>query len=132
MIEELVARWHQVVENRDTAALDTLLADEVVFHSPVVHTPQAGKMLTRLYLQAAMEVLSAGDFRYVGQWYATDSAVLEFRTEVEGIEIDGIDMITWNADGKITEFKVMVRPLKAINMLHEAMRRRLETIAASS
>lgn len=122
----VIERWHRLVAERDMAALDALLADEVVFHSPVVHTPQAGKPLTRMYLQAAMHVLGNENFRYVGEWYGASSAVLEFRTEVDGIEIDGIDMITWDDEERIIEFKVMVRPLQAINLLHELMRRMLE------
>lgn len=117
----VIERWHRLVADRDMAALDELLAEEVVFHSPVVHTPQAGKPLTRMYLQAAMHVLGNGHFRYVGEWYAPRGAVLEFRTRLDDIEIDGIDMISWNDEGRITEFKVMVRPLKAINLLHRLM-----------
>lgn len=121
----VIERWHRLVAERDMAALDALLADEVVFHSPVVHTPQAGKPLTRMYLQAAMHVLGNEHFRYVGEWYAPRGAVLEFRTRMDDIEIDGIDMISWNDEGRITEFKVMVRPLKAINLLHRLMAERL-------
>lgn len=126
----VIERWHRLVADRDMAALDAILADEVVFHSPVVHTPQAGKPLTRMYLQAAMHVLGNEHFRYVGEWYGASSTVLEFRTRVEGIEIDGIDMISWGDQGRITEFKVMVRPLKAVNLLHELMRRMLEAAQA--
>lgn len=122
----VIEHWHRVVAERDMAGLDALLADDVVFHSPVVHTPQAGKGLTRMYLQAAMHVLGNDDFRYVGEWYAPRGAVLEFRTRLDDIEIDGIDMISWDDDGRITEFKVMVRPLKAVNLLHALMRRMLE------
>lgn len=111
-------------------ALDALLADEAVFHSPVVHTPQTGKQLTRMYLQAAMHVLGNTHFRYVGEWYAPGGAVLEFRTVVDGIEIDGVDMISWDETERITEFKVMVRPLKAINLLHELMAKRLAAPSA--
>jgi len=126
----VIERWHRLVADRDMAALDALLSDEVVFHSPVVHTPQAGKPLTRMYLQAAMHVLGNAHFRYVGEWYGASSAVLEFRTRVDGIEIDGVDMITWDDHARITAFKVMVRPLKAINLLHERMRRLLEAAQA--
>lgn len=126
----VIERWHRVVGDRDMAGLDALLADDVVFHSPVVHTPQAGKPLTRMYLQAAMHVLGNENFRYVGEWYAPRGAVLEFRTRLDDIEIDGVDMISWDDEGRITEFKVMVRPLKAINLLHELMRRMLEAAQA--
>jgi SnoaL-like domain len=120
-----IEQWHQVVKSRDPLALQQLLADEVVFVSPVVHTPQVGKALTFAYLRAATQVLNNDSFRYLNHWYNTDSAVLEFECTVEGITVNGIDMIHWNAAGKIDHFKVMVRPLKAINKLHELMGREL-------
>lgn len=125
MIDGL-ARWHDYMASSDKAALDALLADDVVFESPVVHTPQAGKAITMKYLGAASEVLGGSGFRYVGEWRADRSAILEFENEIEGIRINGIDMIWWNEDGLITRFKVMVRPLKAINLLHRMMGEQLE------
>ena len=122
---DTIARWHAIAEKRDGAALHELLAEDVVFHSPVVHTPQKGRAITHKYLMAAFHVLANASFRYVGEWRAENSAVLEFKTTVEGIEIDGVDMIEWDADGRITQFKVMARPLKAINMLHAQMAQRL-------
>jgi hypothetical protein len=116
-----IENWHKAMERREPAALDALLADDVVFQSPVVHTPQVGKAVTKLYLTAAMHVLGNDDFRYVGEWFGPTSAVLEFETAIDGIKINGIDMIGWNDAGQITSFKVMVRPLKAINKLHEMM-----------
>ena len=105
----------------DPALLDALLAEDVVFESPVVHTPQAGKALTTGYLRAAAQVLGNSTFRYLNEWYAEGSAVLEFACEIDGISINGVDMIFWGTDGRITRFKVMVRPLKAINLLHQMM-----------
>lgn len=116
-----IERWHQVVKSRDPKALRELLADDVVFHSPVVHTPQVGRPITETYLLAAMQVLNNDSFRYVGEWSGPDSAVLEFVCSVDGVEVDGIDMIHWNAAGRIDRFKVMVRPLKAIQKVHERM-----------
>lgn len=116
-----IENWHKAMKARDASKLDTLLANEVIFQSPVVHSPQVGKAITKVYLTAAMEVLGNDSFRYVGEWYGDTSAVLEFETEIDGIKINGIDMIAWNAAGQITNFKVMVRPLKAINKLHEMM-----------
>jgi hypothetical protein len=120
-----IEQWHQVVKSRDPRALQQLLADEVVFVSPVVHTPQVGKALTFAYLQAATQVLNNASFRYLNHWVGANSAVLEFECVVEGITVNGIDMIHWNGAGKIDHFKVMVRPLKAINKLHEMMGREL-------
>jgi hypothetical protein len=121
-----IATWHQIVQTRDLAGLQRLLADNVVFESPVVHTPQAGKPVTALYLQAAMHVLVNSSFRYVNEWHGPDSSVLEFETTCEGVLINGVDMIRWNAQGQISHFKVMVRPLKAVNKLHELMGRMLQ------
>ncbi len=121
-----IERWHQVVTTRDMALLSDLLDDDVVFLSPVVHTPQQGKALTTAYLTAAMHTLNNDSFRYLSQWYGTRSAVLEFATELEGIQINGVDIIEWNDAGRIIRFKVMVRPLKAINLLHQMMGRALD------
>jgi ketosteroid isomerase-like protein len=116
-----VEQWHAYMAAPDAAALGAMLADDVVFESPVVHTPQRGKAVTLKYLGAAAKVLGGEGFRYVGEWHADGSVILEFETEIDGIRINGIDMIWWNAGGQITRFKVMVRPLKAINMLHAMM-----------
>lgn len=120
-MKENLQRWYDFFENHDTKALSDMLADDVVFHSPVVHTPQAGKALTFMYLSAAGNVLGNGGFRYVSEYFSENGAVIEFNTEIDGISIDGIDMITWNADNKISEFKVMLRPLKAVHKVHEMM-----------
>ena len=122
--------WHEVVAQRDAEALDALLDDHVVFHSPVVHSPQKGKAITKLYLGAALSVLNNDSFRYLRQIMGPSDAVLEFTTEVQGIHINGVDLIHWNADGKIDDFKVMVRPLKAINLLHGLMKEMLERMSA--
>jgi ketosteroid isomerase-like protein len=124
-----IERWHRMLERRDPSELDALLADDVVFESPVVHTPQAGKPITLMYLRAAFDVLKNEQFRYLNEWFGDRSAVLEFATEREGIRINGVDMIWWNEAGQITRFKVMVRPLKAINLLHQMMGRTLERMA---
>jgi hypothetical protein len=107
IIHETLARWHQLVRNHDPRGLDDLLADDAVFHSPVVHTPQVGKAATRMYLAAAFQVFFNPSFRYV--------------REIAGVAINGVDMIKCDAHGKITEFKVMIRPLKAINLIHQKM-----------
>lgn len=117
----VIERWHALVANRDAAALDQMLAPEAVFESPVVHTPQVGRALTRGYLLAALSVLNNAGFRYLGEWYGDDSAVLEFETTIDGIRINGVDMIRWNHEGRIVHFKVMLRPLKAIQLVHQLM-----------
>ncbi|PKN69119.1 MAG: hypothetical protein CVU54_11445 [Deltaproteobacteria bacterium HGW-Deltaproteobacteria-12] len=128
MIENTVAAWHKLVEAKDAAGLDNILADHVVFHSPVVHTPQVGKSITKLYLYAALHVLNNDSFKYLREVISGNNAVLEFSTVIEGITINGVDMITWDADGRITDFKVMIRPLKAINLVHRMMGEMLEKI----
>ena len=113
--------WHEVARTRNVAGLDALLADEVVFHSPVVHTPQVGKQLTRLYLAAAFQVFFNESFRYVREIAGPRDAALEFQVEIDGIAVNGIDLIKWNDADRIVEFKVMIRPLKAINLFHQKM-----------
>lgn len=117
--------WHRLIEERNPAGLDEILADDVVFHSPVVHTPQQGKALTKLYLSAAIMVLGGNEFEYVREVIGESDAVLEFTAEVDGILINGVDMVHWNEDGKIDDFKVMIRPLKAVNLLHGLMKQML-------
>jgi hypothetical protein len=124
----VIDAWHQLVRTRDMAALRTLLADDVVFHSPVVHTPQRGKAITTQYLTGAMHVLNNASFRYEREIIGTHDAVLEFATEIDGVQINGVDLIRWNDAGQITDFKVMVRPLKAVNMLHQQMGAMLERL----
>lgn len=130
-MDTVIDRWHAIVRTQDAAGLDTLLADDVVFHSPVVHTPQTGKKITRLYLMAAMKVLNEpGHFVYLREVVQNNHAVLEFQTEIDGVTVNGVDMIEWNDAGQITDFKVMVRPLKAVNAIHAAMGRMLEAFKA--
>lgn len=126
MSNPTIDAWHRLVEERNVAALDDILADDVVFHSPVVHTPQKGKHLTKLYLSAAMMVLGNSSFTYVREVVGFSDAVLEFTADVGGIHVNGVDMIHWSSEGKIDDFKVMVRPLKAVNLLHQLMRQMLE------
>ena len=125
----VLEHWHRVIEQQDPALLDDLLAEDCVFYSPIVHTPQEGKAITTMYLAAAMQVLGNESFRYVREVSDDHQAVLEFEGENEGIRINGIDMFTWNDEGKIDSFKVMVRPLKAINLLHAHMKAMLEQMA---
>ena len=121
MIKSPLSTWHDIVRIRDADGLSDLLADDVVFYSPVVHTPQVGKAITTMYLAAAVHVFGNDSFRYVREIVGESDAVLEFETEIDGIIVNGADMIKWNDDGKIVEFKVMVRPLKAINLIHQKM-----------
>jgi len=114
-------RWYAYVANHDPAELRAMLDEACVFRSPVVHTPQTGKAKTFAYLAAAFEVLGGEGFRYTREFTRDRGAVLEFETELDGVTINGVDMIEWNEAGLIVDFKVMVRPLKAINLLHALM-----------
>jgi hypothetical protein len=124
-----IETWHNIVEKRDAQGLDALLADEAVFHSPVVHTPQVGKSITKKYLTAAFHVFFNESFRYVRELRGNRDAVLEFEVQLDGITVNGVDMIKWNDAGKITEFKVMLRPLKAVNLIHQKMAQALQAEA---
>ncbi len=121
MAIDTIATWHDVLTTRDAKRLDPLLADNVVFHSPVVHTPQVGKGITRLYLSAALQVFGNESFHYVREIVGANDAVLEFQVEIDGIVVNGVDMLTWDDEGRITGFKVMIRPLKAVNLIHQKM-----------
>ena len=126
MSNKTIDAWHEFVRSRDSAMFKDMLADDVQFHSPVVHTPQMGKAITLLYLEAAHDVLSNSKFKYERELIDQDFAVLEFVAEVKGIIVNGVDMIRWGDDGKITDFKVMIRPLQAINIIHQEMAARLK------
>jgi SnoaL-like domain len=121
MIEKAVHNWHQVMKTNDVVGLDALLADNAVFHSPVVHTPQVGKAITKLYLSAAFKVFYNDTFKYVRELMSDKDAILEFEVEIDGILVNGVDMITCDEEGKIVNFKVMIRPLKAVNLIHQKM-----------
>jgi SnoaL-like domain len=114
-------RWYGYMKSHDNVALWDLLDPDAVFESPVVHTPQRGRDITFKYLSSAGKVLGGAGFAYTGEWRSDNGAVLEFETEIDGIKLNGVDIIRFADDGRITHFKVMVRPLKAINLLHRLM-----------
>jgi hypothetical protein len=139
MIEAVIERWHAHLRGELAGGLDELLDDDVVFYSPIVFTPQPGKAITKLYLEAAGQTLpgdqpvpeqeagtAGGGFRYTKQVMGGDTAVLEFETTVEGKYVNGVDIIRCNDDGRIVEFRVMIRPLQAINLVHQQMAAMLE------
>lgn len=145
MIDDTLAKWKQHLRGDLPGGLDTLLHDDVVFYSPIVFTPQRGKEITTRYLEAAGQSLpgvetvqqptaagsggGGGGFRYTKEVVAGDVAVLEFETTVEGTYVNGVDIIRCDADGKIVEFRVMIRPLQAINLVHRQMGATLEAMA---
>ena len=125
---ETLQLWHDIVTTGAADRLDEVLAEDCVFHSPVVHTPQRGRALSRLYLTGAMHVFN-DSFRYTRELVDGDQVVLEFECTMDGIFINGVDIMTLDAEGLITEFKVMVRPLQAVHMLHRKMQAMLEQLA---
>jgi len=131
MIEDVIDRWHRHLAGELPGALDELLADDVVFYSPIVYTPQRGKDITTMYLLAAKQTLGAGDFRYTKQVLAGDAAVLEFETSLDGKYVNGVDIIRCNDSGEIVEFRVMIRPLQAVNAVHEQMKAMLESMEST-
>lgn len=120
--------WHDLVAAKDPTRLDALLADDVVFRSPAVFTPQEGKALTTMYLTAAVHVLGP-TLRYVKEWSDDTSAVLEFEADLDGIKVHGVDLLRWSDDGKLVSFTVMVRPMRALQRLIELMGRQLAALA---
>jgi ketosteroid isomerase-like protein len=128
VIEEAIARWHRYLAGELPGGLNELLADDVVFYSPVVYTPQRGKPVTTRYLEAASRTLAGGpegDFRYTKQVLAGDTAVLEFETSLDGTYVNGVDIVRCDDAGRIVEFRVMLRPLQGIQAVHEEMGRLL-------
>jgi len=128
MSEHPITRWHRILAQRDPCELQSWLDEDAVFFSPVVHTPQRGRALTMLYLSAAFQVLFNDSFRYVREVIGPNDAALEFETVIDGTTINGIDIISWNESGRVVEFKVMLRPLKAINLVHERMGSMLQAL----
>lgn len=139
MIHDVIERWHRYLRGDLPGGLDELLDDDVVFFSPIVFTPQRGRQITSTYLRAATQVLGGGSgptgggpaagsggFRYARQVLDGDTAVLEFETTMDGIYVNGVDIITANDEGRIVEFKVMLRPLQAVNLVHRQMAAMLE------
>ncbi|HEX7135279.1 MAG TPA: nuclear transport factor 2 family protein [Iamia sp.] len=137
-IHDVIERWHAHLRGELPGGLDELLHDDVVFYSPIVYTPQEGKAITMMYLMAAGQTLpgdtpsggSGGGFRYTKKVLDGDTAVLEFETTVEGKYVNGIDIIRCDDDGKIVEFRVMIRPLQAVNLVHAQMKATLESMQA--
>ncbi len=136
MIKENIKKWHDHIKGNFAGGFDELLDDDVIFYSPIVFSPQKGKDLTALYLMAA-ENTFGGDqskdgtfeessFKYTKEVLDGNQAILEFETQIDGKYVNGVDIITFNGEGKIIEFKVMIRPLQAVNIIHMKMQEMLE------
>jgi SnoaL-like protein len=127
MTSPVIERWIDIIDNGRTDELEALLAEDAVFYSPAVFTPQEGRDKTLAYLTAAVKLFGDSDFRYVGQWFGDRSAALEFVANIDGIHVNGVDLIRWNDDEKIVEFKVLLRPLKALQSVMPAMAQLLQS-----
>jgi ribosomal-protein-alanine N-acetyltransferase len=127
MLHHPLEVWHRLVRSQDSSGLDALLAEEAVFHSPVVHSPQRGRKLAAGYLAAAFRVFFNPSFHYVREIVGASDAMLEFETQIDDVLVNGVDIIKWNEAGQIVEFKVMLRPLKAINLIHQRMAAMLQS-----
>ena len=125
---KMLNKWHTMIKSKQVDQVSTLLADNVTLFSPVIHSPIQGKKMVSMYLTAAFHTFLNGTFNYNREFSGDNSAVLEFSLNIQGIEINGIDMITWNDESKITEFKVMIRPYKALNMINDQMTAMLATL----
>jgi hypothetical protein len=122
-----IIKWHEVVKNRDYNLLESILSDDIIFYSPVVYTPQKGKQLALQYLMAASEVFNSTSFQYNKEMIGESSASLEFSLTLDSTDINGIDLISWDKTGKINEFKVFIRPLQGVNMIHKLMQGMMES-----
>lgn len=126
MTPEPLAAWYQMIQDRNVKGLDALLSDHVVFHSPIVDTPQRGKQVVTQYLAAALRAFFNESFRYVREVTSGRDAILEFQVEIDGHSVNGVDMLTWDETGQIVDFKVMIRPLKGIKLVHQKIAVMLE------
>ena len=126
--KNLIHKWHEVLDSDDLNMLDSILADDAVFSSPVVFTPMEGKEITKMYLFAAGQSFNMEKFSYTKEIHDGMNSVLEFETYIDDISVNGVDMIEWNEDGKISNFKVMIRPFKAVQKVQEKMVEALESL----
>ena len=125
--KDLIYKWHEVVESDEPKLLDEIIADDAVFSSPVVFRPMEGKEITMMYLHAAGQSFNMEKFKYTKEIHDDMNSVLEFETYIDDISVNGVDMIEWNEDGKICDFKVMIRPFKAVQKVQEKMIEALES-----
>ena len=127
--KKLIHKWHEVVESDDLKMLKEIIADNAIFSSPVVFKPLKGKEITMMYLHAAGQSFNMQKFKYTKEIHDDMNSVLEFETYIDDISVNGVDMIEWNEDGKICNFKVMIRPFKAVQKVQEKMIEALESLS---
>ena len=122
--------FRAAAESKDFSSADDLLAEDVVFRSPVVFKPYEGREALKVLLGAVAQVFE--DFRYVDQVETVDTAVLVFKARVGERELDGVDVLHFDAEGRVSDLMVMVRPMSGVNALAEAMARQLEAAAGQT
>ena len=113
--------WHDFVKNKNYENISDFIDENATLYSPIVFTPVKGSFMVGMYLMAASEIIANGKFKYVREVVDSNNAILEFETEINGIIVEGVDMIKFTKEGKLKEIKVMVRPLQAVNVVHEKM-----------
>ena len=118
--------WHNFVKNKNHENLSNFIDDNAVLYSPVVFKPIKGGFMVGMYLMAAAEIIGNSSFKYVREICDSENAILEFKTEINGITVEGVDMLKFTKEGKLKEIKVMIRPLKAVNIVHQKMGEYLE------
>ena len=121
MTATVLDTWHGLVHTGDASGLPALIADDATFWSPVVHSAQHGRKLAVMYLSAAFQVFRNPSFRYVREIVGPNDAMLEFETTIDGVLVNGVDIVQWNDAQQIVDFKVMLRPLKGVNVIHQKM-----------
>ena len=126
--KDLIQKWHEVLKNDDQGLLENLIADDAIFSSPVVFTPMEGKEITMMYLSAAGQSFNMEKFEYTKEIHDGMNSVLEFETYIDDVTVNGVDIIEWNEEGKIVNFKVMIRPFKAVQKVQQKMVEALESL----
>ncbi len=120
---ETIMRWHQFVETQNAEILHEILADDIKFHSPFVWKPKEGKPMATAILTTVTQVFE--NFRYVREISSENQHALEFEANIGELTLRGIDLIELDADGKIIDFEVMIRPANALQILGMEMSKRL-------
>ena len=126
--KDLIQKWHEVLKNDNQGLLENLIADNAIFSSPVVFTPMEGKEITLMYLSAAGQSFNMEKFQYTKEIHDGMNSVLEFETYIDDISVNGVDIIEWNEEGKIVNFKVMIRPFKAVQKVQQKMVEALKSL----
>ena len=129
--QQSIAHWHEMLANRDMSILNELLADDIVFRSPVAFNPYPGKPVVFFILSNVIQIFE--NFTYHREFYTEDglNVVLEFSANIGDKKLKGIDMIRFNEDGQMIDFEVMIRPKSGIEALATLMGQRMAQAPSS-